>query len=153
MRMLRAALLLLTSTALIAVLAACGGSAPVSLETIPVYTGAQPVAPDANFITDAMIKAIEQSNAGQDLTSQIGLYLLPEDAQWDDVKQFYMAEIGDDWTAEPELTQEADVINIIGWQRGGGSSEQILIVGQAEDPLSGNSFLLTGLFSEEGAGA
>lgn len=149
----RAALLLLITTALTVLLAACGGSAPVSLETIPVYTGAQPVAPDANFITDAMIKAIEQSNAGQDLTSQIGLYLLPEDAQWDDVKQFYVAEIGDDWEAEPGLTQEADVINIIGWQRGSGRSEQILIVGQAEDPLSGNSFLLTGLFSEKATGS
>ena len=148
MRIPRTALLVLVISVLTVVIAACSSNAPATLQDIPVYAGAQPAEAGSNFVTDAMVKAIEDSVAGQNLTSQINLYELPEGTQWTDVKQFYTDQVGDDWKASSDLTQEADVINIIGWQRGSGASEQALIVGQAEDPLSGKVFLLTGLFTE-----
>lgn len=140
--------LLLILIVLLALLAACGGSTPASLADVPVYAGAQPADAAANYITDAMVTAIQQGVDKQNLTSEINLYQLPEGTTWEAVKQFYTAEIGGDWQAAPEVTQEAGVINIIGWQRGSGASEQMLIAGEAGDPTSGATFLLLGLFSE-----
>lgn len=152
MRIPRTALLLLVITTVTVLLTACSGSTPTDLRDIPVYAGSQAVEPDSNYITDALFNAIGQSIADQNLASQISLYRLPEDTGWDSVKQFYTAEIGDDWNAAADLTQEAGVINIVGWQRGSGASEQVLIIGQAQDPLSTEEFLILGLFSEQSGG-
>lgn len=149
MRTPRTALLLLALATVAVLLAACTGSTPTDLRDIPVYAGSQPVEPGSNYITEALFNAIGQSIADQNLASQISLYRLPEGTGWDSVKQFYTAEIGDDWKAAADLTQEAGVINIIGWQRGSGASEQVLIIGQAQDPLSNEEFLILGLFSEQ----
>jgi len=148
MRYPRFALSLLALAVLAVLLAACGGSTPASLADIPVYAGAQPVEASANYLTDTMATSIEQSIAAQDLTSEINLYRLPEGTTWEEVKQFYTTEVDDGWETAPEVTQEAGVINFIGWQRGSGASEQMLIAGQAEDTASGAIFLLLGLFSE-----
>lgn len=148
MRFPRIALSLFALTMLIVLPTACSSGAPASLGDVPVFAGAEPADASANYITDAMVTSIEQSIAKQNLASEVSLYRLPEGTQWDAVKQFYTTEINDGWEPVPELTQEAGVINIIGWQRGSGASEQILIAGQAEDPTSGETFLLLGLFSE-----
>lgn len=144
----RFASLLLGVTVLAVALAACSGSASASLTDVPVFAGAEPVEASANFLTDAMVRSIQQSVAAQDLTAEINLYRLPKGTTWEAVKQFYTTGIGDVWQAAPEVTQETGVINFIGWQRGSGASEQMLIAGQAEDATSGTTFLLLGLFSE-----
>lgn len=152
MRIPRTVLLLWLIVTLTVLLAACSGSAPATLQDIPVYAGSQPVDPGSNYITEAMFNAIGQSISDQNLTSQISLYSLPDGTGWDNVKQFYTGEVGGDWKAAADLTQESDVINIIGWQRGSGASEQVLIVGQAQDPLSNQEFLILGMFSEQPGG-
>lgn len=146
---LRNAGLLLIFTLLIGLLAACGGSnAPVALADIPVFTGAEPMRTGASIIADTLVGSIEQGLANQNLTSTINLYRLPEGTTWASVKEFYTGQIAGDWKTVPELTQEAGTINILGWQRGGAASEQVLIAGQAEDPVLGETFLVLGLFSE-----
>lgn len=149
MRIPRIAVIFLVASATAMLLAACGGSpTPASLSDIPIFAGAEQAPAAGNTITEAMVSSIEQSIAKQNLTSDVKLYRLPDDTTWDDVKTYYTGAVGGDWKASDELTQEAGVINIIGWQRGSGNSEQVLIVGEAEDPVSGDHFLLLGLFSE-----
>ncbi len=148
MRFPRSFVPLLVLAILMIVSAACTGAKPAVMADIPVYAGATPVDASADVITDAMVKAIQRSIAEQNLSSEITLYRLPDGTQWDAVKQFYTDQIVDDWKAAPEVTQEGGAINLIGWQRGSGASEQMLITAQTENPTSGTTFLLVGLFSE-----
>lgn len=113
-----------------------------------MFTGAEPVDAGSSIVAGTLISSIEQGMANQNLKSTVNLYRLPAGATWDAVKEFYNGQVAGDWKSVAELTQEAGMVNIIGWQRGGAASEQVLIAGQAADPVSGDNFLVLGLFSE-----
>jgi hypothetical protein len=141
--------LLFAAAALIAASLACGGSAAVAIGDIPVFTGAQSVAPGTNAMVDELTTTIEQSAGLEDVTIDSLQYSIPAGTPWATIKDFYTqyASSGD-WTAETNFDQEAGIINVTGWSRGGITSQQALVIAQVEDPLSGEAFLIVMLFSQ-----
>lgn len=127
---------------------ACGGGEPVSLSDIPVPPEATPMEAGQSTMADTFLETVS-STVGETMTTDANLYTLPADTTWQQVQDFYATELAEtDWQAAEELSQESEAINVTGWSRGGFASEQVLMVSQGSDPLSGDTFLIVGLFSE-----
>lgn len=135
--------------ALILLAVAGCGTEPVSISDIPVYPGAESMAPGQNEMADGLADVIQESSGGEGVNVDIKLYSLPADTTWEDIKSYYNGEMaGTDWKTEADLGNESEVFSTIGWSRGGGASEQALIVGYVADILGGDAFMIVGLFSE-----
>lgn len=140
--------LLAVGLLVVASLAACGAE-PVVMGDVPVYPGTEALPPGENDMADQMANLIRESAGGEGLVTDVNLYTLPAEASWDDVRGFYEGELeGTDWEPAPELAQESEVFNSVGWSRGGGANEQALVVGYVADPFGESAFLILGLFSE-----
>lgn len=127
---------------------ACGGGEPVALSSIPVFPGATPIESGQNETADLFLDTVQQS-LPETMTAESNLYTVPAGTAWADVQSHYSDAVSEgDWEAASELSQESEFINVTGWQRGGLASEQILMVAQGNDPLSGETFLITAIFSE-----
>jgi hypothetical protein len=129
-------------------LAACG-TEPVSLSDIPVYPGVKPMERGQNAFADQMADAIKESSGKEDVSAELKLYTLPAGAAWSDVKSYYVDNLADgDWQTEQDLAEESDIFSSLGWTRGGGASEQALVVGHLADITGEGAFLIVMLFSE-----
>lgn len=136
-------------TALVLLAVAGCGTEPVSIGDIPVYPGAEPMERGQNAMADELADVIKESSGGEGVNVDINLYSLPSDTTWEDIKGYYNGEIAStDWQTEADLGTESEVFSTIGWSRGGGASEQALVVGYVADILGGGAFMIVGLFSE-----
>jgi hypothetical protein len=134
---------------LAATLTAACGTEPVSLSDVPVYPGAQPMDRGQNEFADQMVDAIKESSGKENVATELKLYSLPVGETWSDVTGFYSTELADsDWQAQQDLTEESEIFNSLGWTRGGGASEQALVVGHIADVTGDGAFLILMLFSE-----
>jgi hypothetical protein len=125
-------IILSTVTLLMALgLAACGGSAAVTVNDLPVYPGAVALQEGESALADTL------ANNGQTdaaLRSQIGIggsveqkgFRLPENAKWDDVKAFYDKELkAQGWGTNSlvsgileQANQGNDLFQTTNWQKG-----------------------------------
>ncbi len=127
---------------------ACGGGEPIALTDIPTFPNATPIDAGQNQTADLFLDTV-QSSLPESMTAESSLYTLPAGTAWADVQSHYSNAVSEgDWEAASELNQESEFINVAGWQRGGLAGEQILMVAQGNDPLSGETFLITAIFSE-----
>ncbi len=139
----------LALVALIAAAIACGGSARVTIDDIATFPSAQTLATGQSTIADLLAESIAQSAGQEGVQAETRLYSLPAGTPWADVKSFYTEQAANrDWTSQAELTQESAAASTIGWTRGGLASEQALVIAFAEDPFTGEPFLVIILFSE-----
>lgn len=139
------------SVLVLALALACGGGGtPVSMSDIPVYDGATPTATGDDPLVDMVIESMEEAVAGENITMETKAYALPDGVTWSDVKGFYTDELeGTDWKSADELSDESvEEFKTIGWQRGGMSSEQLLVVGYLPDLFGDGATLIVMLFSE-----
>jgi hypothetical protein len=134
---------------LAAMLITACGTEPVSLDDVPVYPGAEAMDRGQNEFADQMVDAIKESSGKENVDTDLKLYSLPPEATWSDVASFYSAELADgDWGAQQDLTEESEIFSSLGWTRGGGASEQALVVGHISDVTGDGAFLILMLFSE-----
>lgn len=132
---------------LFATLAACGGE-PVAFTEIPVHPNATPLQSGSNPLADSVGNSFREAVSQENVAVDMQLYALPTDMNWEDVKGFYEAQIGEEWEADARLAQDTEVFKTIGWTRGGFASEQGLAIGYGP-PLLGNApYLMVALFSE-----
>lgn len=137
-------MLLITLFAL--ALAGCG-SPPVALASVPAYPEASELQAGQNPIADSLAETMRSSVGG--LASEVQLYELPAGAGLEQVRQHYEAALADgDWAATPELTTSSDTFSTVGWQRGSGGSEQVLMLGYMPELLGQPPVLIVALFSE-----
>jgi hypothetical protein len=130
---------------------ACGGTAtPVSMGDIPVYPGATSAEAGEGTLVGIVIDTMEETAGTEDINLESKVYALPADATWSDVKSFYTDEIADtDWKATEEFAQETEGFSSIGWERGSGANEQVLVIALVTDPLEGGTFVIIMLFSSK----
>jgi ABC-type glycerol-3-phosphate transport system substrate-binding protein len=148
MKVYKMVLMFILSTLILLAVAGCG-TEPLLMSDIPVYPGAESMARGQNEMADSLADVIKESSGGEGVDVEIDLYSLPPDTTWEDIKGYYNGEIADtDWQVEAELGNESEVFSTIGWSRGGGASEQALIVGYVADIIGGDAFMIVGLFSE-----
>jgi hypothetical protein len=139
---------LLVVLGLMLVLVGCGGGEPATAASLPSFPGASTLEPGSNPMVDTMVDTMTTS-VGDQASVETTAYTLPADAEWEAIKQFYTDELADtDWTSSPEMETENEVISVIGWQRGGMASEQVLMVGYMPPLLGSEPVLIVSLFSE-----
>lgn len=127
---------------------ACGGSAPVTLESLPKFDGAVALEDGQSTVAEAVVEALQQTAGQEGVTAETLVYGVPAETTWDAIQTYYANNLGSDWTEDNELKQESEGFNTVGWTRGGLASEQAVIVAYVDDPLAGQSFLIVVLFSE-----
>lgn len=138
-------------TLVLALALACGGGGtPVPMSDVPVYDGATSTTTGDDPMVDLVIESMEAAVAGENITMETKAYALPDDATWGDVKDFYNDRLeGTDWKPADELTDEStEEFKTVGWQRGGMSSEQLLVVGYLPDLFGDGATLIVMLFTE-----
>jgi hypothetical protein len=136
----------MTLAALALVLLVSCGAPPVAMADIPTPPNVAPLEKGQNVVADAAIDAMQQSLEGQSFKSDVKLYALPADTQWDAVKSFYTDKLDENWKLSPELSHETEAFSTSGWARG---NSQALVVGYGPDPLGGGPpFLMVMLASK-----
>lgn len=108
------------------VLTACGGApAPVSFNSLPVFTGATKSANAA--INEAMATQLEKTKAAGQVKNVEGqVYDVPADTTWDAVSSFYKTELEKaGWT----VAQSGD--NLLAFSRG----KQAFVLNYAPGPV------------------
>jgi hypothetical protein len=119
------------ATLALMLLVSCGAP-PVAMADIPTPPNVAPLEKGQNVVADAAIDAMQQSLEGQQFKSDVKLYSIPADTQWDVVKSFY--------TDSSELSHESEAFSTSGWARG---NSQALVIGYGPDPLGeGDNFLM-----------
>ena len=122
---------------------------PVAISDVPVYDGAASIDADDSVEASMIIIAMETTIAGKDITMETKVYSLPGGATWDDVKAFYKETLAStDWEPAEELTDESAEPKSIGWRRGAGANEQILVVTRTSNISNKGSTLVVMLFTE-----
>jgi hypothetical protein len=127
---------------------ACGGSDPVTMADIPVFTDAVQMEAGQSTMADLVADSLQQTAGQEGISTETLIYGVPAGTTWDSIKSFYSGQLGGDWTEDSELAESAEGFQTTGWTRGGLASEQALVVALVDDPLAGQSFLIVGLFSE-----
>jgi hypothetical protein len=139
------------------ILSACGGSAaPVTLNDIPVYSGAKEFKPGESAIGDTLSKNMQQNAA---LTKAIGTggkleqkgFSLPQDGTWDAVSKFYDDKLkSTGWNTDSTtasilatVNQQNDAFQTVVYLRG----NQSLSVIRMTDPISKSAWLFLSLNS------
>lgn len=130
---------------------ACSETATlVSMGDIPVYPGVTSAEAAESTLVGIVIDTMEETAGEEDVNLESKVYALPADATWSDVKSFYTDEIADtDWEATGEFAQETEGFSSIGWERGSGANEQVLVIALVTDPFEGRAFLIIMLFSSK----
>lgn len=147
--MVQRRLSLFALTILVLTLAAACGAEPVTMSDVPMYPGAEPMAPEQSAMADQLADIIRDSSGSEGVSVEVTAYSLPDGTTWDQVRGFYESELaGSEWNLENDLRNESDIFNTVGWSRGSGASEQALVVGHVSDVSSGGAFMIVGLFSE-----
>ena len=138
------------SILILALALACGGGGtPVPMSDIPVYSDAEPIADvDDSFEASMVIGSMEAAFAGEDVTLDTQAYSLASDTTWNDVKSFYTDNISGDWKAEDEFTDEGEDFNSLGWHRGSGANEQVLLIAYVPGIFEEGTTLVVLLISE-----
>jgi hypothetical protein len=130
-------------------LACIGGGTPVAISDIPVYAGATATKAGDDPLVDMVVESMKEATSGEDITMETKTYALPDDATWDDVKNFYTDKLaGSDWKPADELTDESEEFKTIGWQRGPSYKEQLLIIAYLPDILGEGATMVIMLFTE-----
>lgn len=139
---------LVVSLSIVYVLAACGGSSPVTLDAIPLPPNATQLEAGSNPLAETMADGFRDSMGPQGDKVEVQLYSLPADADWGAIKNFYEQEIKDDWQTEAQFVQDTEAFKTVGWTRGSLASEQGLLVGYGPALLDTPPFMMVALFSE-----
>ncbi len=122
------------------------GAPPVAIADITTPPNVAPLEKGQNVVADAAIDAMQQSLEGQQFKSDVKLYSLPADTEWDTVKSFYTDTLDENWTLSTELSHESETLSTSGWARG---RSQALVIGYGPDPLGeGDDFLMVMLASK-----
>ena len=122
------------------------GAPPATMADIPTPPNVAPLEKGQNVVADAAIDAMQQSLEGQQFKSDVKLYSLPADTEWDTVKSFYTDTLDENWTLSTELSHESETLSTSGWARG---RSQALVIGYGPDPLGeGDDFLMVMLASK-----
>lgn len=132
---------------LLPLLIACGGGAPATMASIPVYPEATEIQPGENSLVDTVADSM-QSAGGSQLSAEMRRYSLPAGTTWDEVSAYFTEQLaGSDWQAAANLAGTNEALSTAGWQRGGGA-EQVLLVGLLPEELAEAPVLIVALFSE-----
>jgi len=105
---------------LLAALTACGSPAPLTMDNLPIYTGAQTTTnADYLAITTSMTDAMKQSGQIKAEGMETRTYTANKDTQWADVEKYYDAELSKaEWKTDPQLTSNDPTVHGKGWMRG-----------------------------------
>ncbi|MBA3534107.1 MAG: hypothetical protein H0T73_19470 [Ardenticatenales bacterium] len=134
---------------LLLLLTACGTIQPVTMSELPLFPGAEPMEKGQNESADTYAQLIEQSLTGGTLQGTVKVYRIPTDSRWEDIQAFYNTELAkDNWKESLSLSEETATVKTAGWSRGALNEEQALFLALSSDPISGEAFILVGLFSE-----
>jgi hypothetical protein len=130
-----------------------GGGAGGEIESmadIPAFPGTEPLQEGENVVADMTASSLE-TMLGEEVTTELEAYALPEGTTWDEVKEFYEDEISDDtWTYNTEISDEtSEDLKMAAWTTGGGfTAERVIMVAYVPDVMSENVGLIVGFFSE-----
>lgn len=138
-------------------LAACGGSAPVTLSAVPTYPNATELKPGENPVADTLVKNMEQNQA---ISGQLGTntkieqkgFSLSKDATWDGVKKFYDDKLtGTGWSSNSTIStmmaqasQGSAGFQIANWQK---DKQNITVILMADPTNPDSKMLLLSLAS------
>ncbi len=144
----------LWTVGLILLLTAC--SRPVTVESIPVPPGASPlIRGDLDPLTLQMVDALEEPvrNAVEEATVSSRSYSLPKRTSVDALLAFYTEALkGSDWRYNDRLTRlendERKYYARLAYQRGQGSTEQVLLLDLLRNPTAQKPALLVILITE-----
>ncbi|HKR00541.1 MAG TPA: hypothetical protein VJT09_07695 [Pyrinomonadaceae bacterium] len=83
---------------------------------------------------------------------RIEIYVLPAEVDWAKITQFYAERLkGGDWQPEQRFSREKGYYEMVGWNRGGSSNQQALVIAYLEKPEGvSRNYLLVALAPEEG---
>ncbi|MGB8648933.1 MAG: hypothetical protein WCF84_27095 [Anaerolineae bacterium] len=127
----------------VGVLIGCSPPAPVTMDSLPLATGAQPTTNGPyvqlkNTVTDGLKNA--QGVQIDNIDSRI--YTLDKTATWNDVQTLYDTQLNKgDWKTDPKLTVANASVHGKGWLRG----QQVFAVFFISDPNIPDVLLLTAL--------
>jgi hypothetical protein len=128
---MKAILIFLVSASLLA--AACSPGR-IAYSAVPLPPGAESASPEGpeEVPIDLTQGDIWQAVRDKYGKPRIEIYLLPADADWGKVTQFYAERLkGGDWQSEPRFSKRTGYYEMTGWSRGGG---QALIVAYLDKP-------------------
>ncbi|GAB4580508.1 MAG: hypothetical protein Fur0022_32500 [Anaerolineales bacterium] len=127
---------------------ACGGSEPVTMDSLPVFDGAVILESGQSTVAEAVVEALKQTAGQEGVTAETRIYGVPAGTTWDAIKSFYASHLGEGWTEDAQLSEAQEGFNTAGWTRGGLASEQAVVAALVNDPFAGQDFLILVLFSE-----
>jgi hypothetical protein len=128
-------------------LACVGAGTPVPISDIPDYPGASIIDAAEDPVASLLIESMQEAAAADtDVDAEFNVYSLPGGTAWKDVKDFYIGAMKDTaWKSADDLTTDADVFHMIGWER----SKQALGIGFVPEEVGGTPLLLVMLATEK----
>ncbi len=143
MKALKLTLLLVIASLMLVALIACSPPPPVTMDSLPVPTGAQ-TSTNATYaqFQSAVIDGLKNSQDVKIDNLDSRLYTTDKNAQWTDIEKFYDGELGKgDWKTDPKLSASNSSVHGKGWMRG----NQVFAVFFIADPNIPDALLLTAL--------
>jgi len=131
---------------------ACAGSDPVTMADIPVFEKVKESTPEVATEVEAkeesviasVIESLKKTGVKEGVTSEIKIYTVPAETDWQHIRKFYDGELGSDWTEDSQLASSEEGFQTRGWTRG----RQALVIAWVHDASNDQTFLIVTLFSE-----